>query len=140
MATIRGAVASDSEAVFVLTKAFSTSFEPEPEAFARSFEHLLSDDGALLLVADEDGSVCAYLLGFVHETLFANGPVAWVEELMVAENKRREGVGASLIREFEAWAGQRGARLVALATRRASEFYVARGYEESAAYFRKLLG
>jgi hypothetical protein len=40
---------------------------------------------------------------------------------------------------FEAWAHSRGARFVALATRRAGAFYSALGYEESAAYFRKTL-
>jgi len=40
---------------------------------------------------------------------------------------------------FEAWAAEHGCALVALATRRAAPFYRALGYEESAAYFRKLL-
>ena len=40
---------------------------------------------------------------------------------------------------FEAWAKNEGAVLAALATRRASSFYTAIGYEESASYFRKLL-
>ena len=40
---------------------------------------------------------------------------------------------------FEAWAAGHGCALVALATRRAAPFYRALGYEESAAYFRKLL-
>jgi len=40
---------------------------------------------------------------------------------------------------FEAWAKARGAKMVALATRRASSFYLELGYEESATYFRKLL-
>jgi GNAT superfamily N-acetyltransferase len=62
-----------------------------------------------------------------------------VEEIMVEENLRRAGVGTLLMHGFEAWAETRGARLIALATRRASAFYTALGYEESAAYFRKLL-
>jgi hypothetical protein len=40
---------------------------------------------------------------------------------------------------FEQWAADRGSRLVGLATRRAAPFYAALGYEESAAYLRKLL-
>jgi hypothetical protein len=44
-----------------------------------------------------------------------------------------------LMRGFEAWARARECRLVSLATRRASAFYAAIGYEESAVYFRKLL-
>ena len=41
---------------------------------------------------------------------------------------------------FEMWAAKRGCALVALATRRAAPFYRALGYDESAAYLRKLLG
>ena len=40
---------------------------------------------------------------------------------------------------FEAWAKEREVKQIALATRRASDFYKALGYEESAVYFRKLL-
>jgi hypothetical protein len=40
---------------------------------------------------------------------------------------------------FEEWAKSKGAVLSALATRRAATFYQAIEYEESAAYFRKLL-
>ena len=40
---------------------------------------------------------------------------------------------------FEEWAASRGVKLVALATRRAAEFYRVLGYTDSAAYFRKLL-
>ena len=40
---------------------------------------------------------------------------------------------------FEQWAAAEGCALIALATRRAAPFYRALGYEESAAYFRKVL-
>ena len=40
---------------------------------------------------------------------------------------------------FEQWAAVRDCALIALATRRAAPFYRALGYEESAAYFRKIL-
>ena len=83
--------------------------------------------------------IIGYLLGFDHYTFYANGRVAWVEELMVAEAFRRQRIGQTLLREFEGWAAARGAALVALATRRAAAFYLAAGYEESAIYFRKRL-
>jgi GNAT superfamily N-acetyltransferase len=80
-----------------------------------------------------------YLLGFLHDTFYANGPVGWVEELMVNSTYRRRGGGRMLMVEFERWVSGRGGRIVALATRRASEFYQAVGYEESATYLRKVL-
>jgi hypothetical protein len=41
---------------------------------------------------------------------------------------------------FEQHAADQGCALVALATRRAAAFYRALGYQESASYFRKVLG
>ena len=37
----------------------------------------------------------------MHLTLFANGPVAWVEEAMVQTGSRRQGIGRALLEEFE---------------------------------------
>jgi hypothetical protein len=42
--------------------------------------------------------------------------------------------------DFEAWAASRECKLVALATRRAADFYQAIGCAESATYFRKIIG
>jgi len=57
----------------------------------------------------------------------------------VSETARRNGIGLALEREFEAWARDRDAKLIALATRRAVSFYSAVGYEESAVYLRRIL-
>ena len=139
MTEIRCAVESDADRLFELVEAFATSFRPERPAFDESFQQLIHDDSALLMVAEERQSVVGYLLGFEHRTFFANGKVAWVEELMVAEDHRRKGTGRALVRGIEEWARARGSKLVALATRRAASFYLALGYAESATYFRKLL-
>jgi GNAT superfamily N-acetyltransferase len=58
---------------------------------------------------------------------------------MVSSSHRRQRVGESLMTHFEQWAKSKGAVLSPLATRRAAAFYQALEYEESAAYFRKLL-
>ena len=79
-----------------------------------------------------------YLLGFRHEAFFSGGPVGWVEEVLTRSDRRRTGIAGALMREFEDWAWAGGARLVAVATRRAHAFYEALGYEDSAVYFRKL--
>lgn len=136
---IRRALDADADAVFALVGRFATSFQPRRDAFDRIWPQLLAREDALLLVVEEEGRVAGYLLGFDHLALFANGPVAWVEELMVDQASRGRGCGRGLMAEFERWARSRQAQLIALATRRASGFYQALGYEESAAYFRKLL-
>ena len=82
---------------------------------------------------------CDGTLGLDHFTFFANGRVAWIEEVMVHQDWRQRGVGRALTTAFESWTVNRGAKLIVLATRRAAEFYQSLGYEESATYFRKLV-
>ena len=135
----RTAEPRDAASILGLAQAFATSFVVEPAAFQRVFSSLLGDADARLLVAEQEWQVIGYLFGVVHATFYANGLVAWVEEIMVSPSARRQGVGRALMLDFERWAVERDAKLVALATRRAAPFYQALGYEESATYLRKLL-
>lgn len=136
---IRQAEKGDGEEIFALAREFGLTFRPEREAFDRALPSLLEDEDAMLLAAVVGGRVHGYLLGFTHVTLFANGPVAWVEEAMVQTGSRRQGIGRALLVEFETWARTRQAGYVAMATRRAPEFYSALGYEASATFYRKVL-
>lgn len=137
--TIREATRDDGAALLALAVSFATSFAVEEGSFHTALAELLTDPAARLLVAERIGDVVAYLLGFERLTFYANGRVAWVEEIVVREDCRRSGVGSALMRGFERWATERGCKLVALATRRAAAFYHALDYEESAVYFRKCL-
>lgn len=138
-AIIRPATQADAPALQPLIEQFVTSFAVDQQTGLTSFHELLQTPHAHLSVAAVEQHVVGYLLGFEHLTFYANGRVAWVEELMVASAYRRHGIGQLLMQGFEAWASQRGAKLIALATRRAAGFYCAIGYEESAIYFRRLL-
>jgi GNAT superfamily N-acetyltransferase len=137
---VRRAGSNDSDGLYTLAKELATTFELSRTTFAESFTALISDPNALVLVAADrrSGPPIGYLLGFRHETFFADGPVGWVEEVYTRPDRRRAGVAGALMLEFEKWAWENGGRLVALATRRARAFYEAMGYEDSAVYFRKL--
>jgi len=137
MVEIRPAREADKPALYRLAAGLATSFELERPAFSASFDSLHQDEGCLVAIAETSGKVHGYVMAFVHPTFFANGPVCWVEELMVAEDHRATGIGRALMERVEAWATSRDARLVALATRRAAPFYRALRYEDSATYFRK---
>ena len=136
--SVRKATADDADALFGLAKEFATSFVPERTAFEIALADIISTDGANLSVAEVNGEVVGYCLGFDHYTFYANGRVAWVEEIAVKEPVRGRGVGKVLMENFEEWSSVRGSKLVALATRRAASFYRSIGYEESATFFRKL--
>ena len=137
---IRRAEVGDAEAVAGLAAGLAQSFAFSRDAFGLSYPTLLADGDACLLLAVDGETRLGYLLGFQHLTFYANGPVAWVEEVFVRGQERGRGVGRALMSAFEWWAADRDCALVALATRRAAPFYRALGFEESAVYFRKVLG
>jgi GNAT superfamily N-acetyltransferase len=137
---IRQAEPGDADGVADLATEFAMSFELSRERFRASYRTLLAADGACLLLAVNESESLGYLLGFRHLTFYANGPVGWVEEIVVRHQDRGQGIGRVLMNAFEHWAAGQGCALVALATRRAATFYHALGYEESATYFRKVLG
>ena len=136
---IRHAEPSDADGVAGLAAELAQSFPFSATSFSASYPALLAADGTCLLLAVNGPESIGYLLGFRHLTFYANGPVAWVEEVVVRGNDRRRGTGAALMGAFERWAVAEGCTLIALATRRAAPFYRALGYEESATYFRKVL-
>ena len=136
---IRPAGAGDLDGVAALAAELALSFEFSPEQFRASYPALLAAGGACLLLAVDGREHAGYLLGFRHLTFYANGPVAWVEEVVVRGRDRGRGIGRALMNAFEGWAAAEGCALVALATRRAAPFYRALDYEESATYYRKLL-
>jgi GNAT superfamily N-acetyltransferase len=136
---IRPADAGDAAAIADLASGLAQSFPFSRAGFDRSYPALLASDSACLLVAVSGHDRLGYLLGFEHLTFYANGPVAWIEEVFVRGQHRGGGVGRALMSGFERWATARDCALVALATRRAAPFYRALGYEESAIYHRKIL-
>lgn len=137
--SIRKATERDADVLFALARDFATSFAPERAAFETALADITAIEEGNLSVAEVDGDVVGYCLGFDHYTFYANGRVSWVEEIAVKESMRRVGVGRALMANFEEWSRERGSRLVALATRRAAPFYRSIGYEESATFFRRLL-
>jgi GNAT superfamily N-acetyltransferase len=136
--TVRPAEAKDCAQVWPLVRDFAVSYRPEIAAFQRTFDALLDRPDTLVALAEEDGErIVGYVLASHHGTFHANGPVAWVEELMVAESARRSGLGRSLVAEAEGWARSIPVAYIALASRRAGEFYKKLDYHVSATYFKK---
>lgn len=137
--TIRPVRLDDAGQLFALLLDFTTSIPPERAAFDTNLPALLDDPDVWFYAAVRENDVVGYCLGFDKLTLYASGRVAWVAEIMIRQDQRGQGVGRTLMHGFEDWSRARAARMVALATRRAAPFYLALGYDESAAYFRKLL-
>lgn len=136
---IRRADASDSPQLLPLARALATSFEVDATAFTAVLNAQLAVPTGLVLVAEQQTHIVGYALAQLHHTFHANGPVVWVEEVMVHSPHQGAGIGRALMNEIEAWGEDCGAAYIALATRRAASFYEALGYEPSATYFKRAL-
>lgn len=135
----RNATSQDEDAVFTLATSLATSFILNKEGFSRIYFDILNNTNADIIVAESDSGIIGYVLAFHHTTFYANGVISWVEELFVTEKYRRMKIGQKLMDLIERQALERGSKLIALATRRASDFYKSVGYDESATYFKKPL-
>lgn len=136
---IRKAEEKDSTRVFAMAKELATSFVVNKANFEASYRKILATENHAIFVAELNNNVVGYSLGFFNVSFYANGHVAWLEELYVEPAYRGQGVGRLLTDVHERWSIDHDCSLTALATRRAETFYSAIGYEASATYFRKIL-
>jgi GNAT superfamily N-acetyltransferase len=138
---VRPARPADAESVFALLTAFATSYRPRREAFDTLYPRLTHPAGSgILLVAEAEGAVIGYALAHRLLVLYANGAVCELQELMVEPAHRGRGVGRRLVAAVERYAADAGAAEVAVPTRRARDFYLRLGFEETATYLKRPLG
>jgi len=136
---VRRATVADEFALFALVRMFPAPTPPNRETFAGALRLKLRDSDGFLAVAELGGQLVGYVAGDAHETFYAGGKVAWVDEILVVEEARRQGIGRALMAEFEAWAENGRCRLMGLATRAAATFYEELGFEDSSGYFKRYL-
>jgi ribosomal protein S18 acetylase RimI-like enzyme len=131
----RNAIHQDEELLFALAARLSRSFKLNKSDFSKTFQEILSNKNADVFIAENESGIVGYVLGFHHSTFYANGVVSWVDEIFVLDEYRGMKIEKQLMMLFEEMSFKRGSKLVALATRRASAFYKAIGYEESLPVF-----
>jgi N-acetylglutamate synthase-like GNAT family acetyltransferase len=133
---IRPARLSDADRLFPLVEQFATSYRPERAAFDGNFPLLVAAEHVECLVAERDGQIVGYAVAFRLVTLYANGIVVELQELMVAPQHRSSGIGRRLVEAVCARARSAGAVEVTVPTRRAGAYYLRLGFEETATYFK----
>jgi GNAT superfamily N-acetyltransferase len=91
-----------------------------------------SPDARVLIAEGSDGSV----LGWIHvfgNRILVSDPDAEIGGLVVDEAARGRGVGSALMASAEAWAKERGYRVVSVRSNvirvEAHEFYKSKGYQ-----------
>ncbi|MDR3688159.1 MAG: GNAT family N-acetyltransferase [Fimbriimonas sp.] len=133
---IRIATLSDAPDVWRLLRQFAVSYSPDWIAFQSTYPHLVDVNKSLFLVVEEESTVVGYLLGYVLPTLFANGPVLEIVELVVDEACRGKGLGKQLVDSALTEAWTKGCVEVVVPTRRAGAFYRGLGFAESATHYK----
>jgi GNAT superfamily N-acetyltransferase len=139
MVAVRLVQPEEATRVFALVRLFPTPTPSDEKAFSASFRAKLSDPASYLAVADCQGSLVGYLSGDCHPTFYAAGRAAWIDEVFVLPEFRRQGIGRRLLEAFEQWARQQNCVLVSLATAGAREFYEHLGYTSKAGYYKKYM-
>jgi ribosomal protein S18 acetylase RimI-like enzyme len=117
----------------------SSSPPTSKEALAR----IVADPGATLLVARDDGRVVGMLTLITFE--IPTAVRAWIEDVVVDEAARGQGVAAALVQAALEHAAARGARTVDLTSRpdreAANRLYLRMGFETRATnVYRRTLG
>jgi GNAT superfamily N-acetyltransferase len=136
---IRRGRPEDAGAIVALLAELGYDLPPEPAAaFAIG---LLADPAHVLLVAEADGRVVGFANANLRPQLHHLAPVCTLDELVVADGRRSDGVGARLVREVELIARERGADSLELTCnlRRegAHRFYEREGFERTSLKFAK---
>jgi GNAT superfamily N-acetyltransferase len=119
--------------------------ESDIERMLELFRIIQNDDNYYLLGLRSEGRIVASLAGIVCHDLFGKCmPYMLVENVIVAMDMRRQGIGTRLMAEIERIAEERGCRYVMLVSsakrKKARDFYHRLGYD-SANYrgFKKFL-
>jgi len=110
---VRVAAVAESRTVAELLDAFNAEYgtpTPGPTVLAARLEQLLADRQVVALLAGDPAVGVALMT--MRPNVWYDGPVALLDELYVAPNRRGGGLGSALLAEAEAVARQRGAELL----------------------------
>lgn len=137
--SVRPATPEDHGRVLSLVGQLGHPFPVEQGVFSESFDLALDDEGrTAVLVAESGAAIVGYCLVTMTSLLYTNGLSAQLQEIVVDENTRAQGVGTALVHAVEELCRARGVTQLTVASRRAGGFYDRLGYHEAAEYMRRL--
>ena len=134
---IRAATDSDGSQVYQLIAQLQQFVGVEvvqEAAFIRKLSQALADPRFRAFVAEESGAIQGVITVWLRESLFHSGHVALIEELIVDESSRGQGIGSRLVDHMVAYCAQLGCAEVEVSTeaenRAARTFYARHGFVE----------
>jgi ribosomal protein S18 acetylase RimI-like enzyme len=136
---IRRAVIEDKESIFQLANQLSDFVKIDKDIFISNFHQLIADQNYCILVAKLGENIVGYLSGYFHKTIYANGLVGYVDEIVVLDTQRNLRLGTKLMNELEIISKNKNCILISLATAGAKGFYEKIGYSSKAGYYKKYL-
>jgi ribosomal protein S18 acetylase RimI-like enzyme len=133
--SIRQATSLDvAQMVLLLQQLFiiEQDFIPDPEKQRRGLELLLESPQAHLFLAEQAGRIVGMLTVQILISTAEGGPVGLVEDVVVHQAHRGQGVGVAMLEHLRQWSVCKGlSRLQLLADRnnvRALDFYQRNGW------------
>ncbi|MEW6501545.1 MAG: GNAT family N-acetyltransferase [Thermodesulfobacteriota bacterium] len=138
MTTIRPATMADLDGLTALLQilfAIEADFACDEARQRRGLAMLLASDTACVLVAEAEGRVVGMVTGQLTISTAEGGFALLVEDVVVADGWRGQGIGRELLAALAGWAGTQGiGRLQLLADRNngaALEFYRKLGWHST---------
>jgi GNAT superfamily N-acetyltransferase len=132
--SIRSGGPQDVDVIAGMMRAFHAedALGPHPAA-ADALVELLADPRLGVVMVDDDGGIAGYSVVTLGFSLELGGRDAFVDELYVTPERRRQGRGAALLASAMAWARTAGARAIHLEVAMADDaklrLYQAAGFE-----------
>ncbi len=139
MIQIRKVEEDDEMFVYKLALDFPSPTEIDGASFSETWIEKLGDENSFTCVAELAGKIIGYAAGYQHRAFYANGSTFWVDEVLVQEGFRKDGVGTKLMSEIDRWAKERGCKQILLASSQMGEFYDRLRFKNTAGYFKKYL-
>jgi len=106
----------------------------EEGTFIGQFRQILDDPHFRALVFEESGTIKGVITFWLRESLFHGGPVALIDELIVDQSSRGQGIGSRLMEHVVAYCARLGCEEVEVSTevdnRAARAFYARHGFIE----------
>lgn len=127
------------EQLFELLEMYVFTVPVDKKTMANSIADFMKDDTKYFKLAVDGKRLVGYCSGRDRYTLYANGKVCYLDEMMVAREFRKHGVGRMLVKDFEQWATSRGCVFSTMATSTSGGFYESLGYKNVAGFYRRLL-